>query len=156
MTEKEKMMAGKIYDPSHEELVKLRTKAHRLSKEYNELLEKNVRYISSDICQAFQTYDWPGNIREIEHIVAFRMSVIRPDEEKLEFSDLERKWVEITGKKKQKTELPVKDLKTMVEEYEKSVIEKVLEMSMHNITKASLILKIPRQTLQRKIKQYEL
>ena len=44
----------------------------------------------------------------------------------------------------------------MVEEYEKSVIEKVLEMSRHNITKASLILKIPRQTLQRKIKQYEL
>lgn len=123
---------------------------------YNELLEKNVRYISSEICQTFQTYDWPGNIREIEHIVAFGMSVIRPDEEKLEFSDLERKWIEITGKKKQKTELPVKDLKTMVEEYEKNVIEKVLEMSMHNISKASLILKIPRQTLQRKIKQYEL
>ena len=31
MTEKEKMTAGKIYDPSDEELVKLRTKAHRLS-----------------------------------------------------------------------------------------------------------------------------
>lgn len=123
---------------------------------YNELLEKNVRYISSDICQTFQTYDWPGNIREIEHIVAFGMSVIRPDQEKLEFSDLERKWIEITGKKKHKTELPSKDLKTMVEEYEKSVIEKVLEVSAHNITKASLILKIPRQTLQRKIKQYEL
>ena len=123
---------------------------------YNELLEKNVRYISSDICQTFQTYDWPGNIREIEHIVAFGMSVIRPDQEKLEFSDLERKWIEITGKKKHKTELPAKDLKTMVEEYEKSVIEKVLEVSAHNITKASLILKIPRQTLQRKIKQYEL
>ena len=29
MTEKEKMTAGKIYDPSDEELVKLRTKAHR-------------------------------------------------------------------------------------------------------------------------------
>ena len=39
MTEKEKMMAGKIYDPSDKELVALRTKAHRLSKEYNELLE---------------------------------------------------------------------------------------------------------------------
>ena len=39
MTEKEKMIMGKIYDPSDEELVSLRTKAHRLSKEYNELLE---------------------------------------------------------------------------------------------------------------------
>ena len=34
---------GKIYDPSDEELVKLRTKAHRLSKEYNELLETDEK-----------------------------------------------------------------------------------------------------------------
>ena len=43
MTEKEKMIAGKIYDPSDKELVALRTKAHRLSKEYNELLETDER-----------------------------------------------------------------------------------------------------------------
>ena len=39
MTEKEKMLAGKIYDPSDPELVALRQKAHRLSLEYNQLLE---------------------------------------------------------------------------------------------------------------------
>ena len=33
MTEKEKKTAGKIYDPSDEELVKLRTKSHSFSKE---------------------------------------------------------------------------------------------------------------------------
>lgn len=43
MTEKEKMLAGKIYDPSDKELVELRAKAHRLSKEYNELLETDER-----------------------------------------------------------------------------------------------------------------
>ena len=43
MTEKEKMIMGKIYDPSDEELVSIRTKAHRLSKEYNELLETDKR-----------------------------------------------------------------------------------------------------------------
>ena len=43
MTEKEKMIAGKIYDPSDQELMELRTKAHRLSKEYNELLETDDR-----------------------------------------------------------------------------------------------------------------
>ena len=39
MIEKEKMLAGLIYDPSDSELAKQRQKAHRLSKEYNELLE---------------------------------------------------------------------------------------------------------------------
>ena len=43
MTEKEKMTSGKIYDPSDNELVALRTKAHRLSKEYNELLETDEK-----------------------------------------------------------------------------------------------------------------
>lgn len=43
MTEKEKMLAGKIYDPSDKELVSLREKAHRLSLEYNELLETDKK-----------------------------------------------------------------------------------------------------------------
>lgn len=39
MSEKEKMLAGKIYDPTDEELTILRTKAHRLSQYYNTLFE---------------------------------------------------------------------------------------------------------------------
>ena len=45
MTEKEKMLAGKIYDSTDSELVSLRTKAHRLSKEFNDLLENDGRRI---------------------------------------------------------------------------------------------------------------
>lgn len=40
MTEQEKMLAGKIYDPSDETLVKLRAKAHRLCTLYNGTLEE--------------------------------------------------------------------------------------------------------------------
>ena len=43
MTEKEKMLAGKIYDPSEPELVGLRQKAHRLCLEYNQLLETDKK-----------------------------------------------------------------------------------------------------------------
>jgi maltose O-acetyltransferase len=39
MTEKEKMLAGQIYDPADKELAAMRQKAHRLSKEYNDRLE---------------------------------------------------------------------------------------------------------------------
>ena len=39
MTEKEKMLAGQLYDPADEELVALRQKAHALSKQYNDTLE---------------------------------------------------------------------------------------------------------------------
>lgn len=43
MTEKEKMLAGKIYDSTDSELVALRAKAHCLSKEFNDLLENDGR-----------------------------------------------------------------------------------------------------------------
>lgn len=39
MTEKEKMLAGKIYDPNDEELARIRRNAHKLSKSYNDALE---------------------------------------------------------------------------------------------------------------------
>ena len=39
MTEKEKMLAGQLYDPTDEELVALREKAHALSKAYNDTVE---------------------------------------------------------------------------------------------------------------------
>lgn len=43
MTEKEKMLAGKIYDSSDKELAELRTKAHKLSQQYNSLYEDDER-----------------------------------------------------------------------------------------------------------------
>ena len=42
MTEKEKMLAGMIYDPVDSELVSLRNKAHKLCLEYNNTPEENV------------------------------------------------------------------------------------------------------------------
>lgn len=42
MTEKEKMIAGKIYDPSDKELAAMRFKAHKLSQQYNNLYEDNA------------------------------------------------------------------------------------------------------------------
>ena len=39
MTEKEKMLAGKIYDTSDKELAAMRLKAHKLSERYNSVFE---------------------------------------------------------------------------------------------------------------------
>ena len=39
MTEKEKMLAGKLYDASDKELAKLRRTAHKLCKDYNDTYE---------------------------------------------------------------------------------------------------------------------
>lgn len=43
MTEKEKMLTGKIYDASDKELAALQAKAHRLSKDYNDTYENEQK-----------------------------------------------------------------------------------------------------------------
>ena len=42
MTEQEKMLSGKIYDPSDEILSTLRVKAHKLSQQYNNIFEDQI------------------------------------------------------------------------------------------------------------------
>ena len=42
MTEQEKMLSGKIYDPSDEILSTLRVKAHKLSQQYNNTFEDQI------------------------------------------------------------------------------------------------------------------
>lgn len=42
MTEKEKMLQGKIYDPTDETLMRMHVRAHRLSKDYNDTYEDEV------------------------------------------------------------------------------------------------------------------
>ena len=49
MTEKEKMLAGKIYDSSDKELAELRTKAHKLSQQYSSLYEDDD-FFSKALC----------------------------------------------------------------------------------------------------------
>lgn len=43
MTEKEKMIAGKLYDASGEELTQMRKTAHKLSKDYNDTYEDEIQ-----------------------------------------------------------------------------------------------------------------
>ena len=43
MTEKEKMLAGKIYDAGNSELAAIRTKAHNLCKKYNNTFEDEAK-----------------------------------------------------------------------------------------------------------------
>ncbi len=51
MTEKQKMLAGKIYDPNDGELLGLRRNAHRLCKLYNDTFETQEEERSGILCE---------------------------------------------------------------------------------------------------------
>jgi len=45
-------------------------------RKHNKILHKKVRGISNDIMELFKIYNWPGNIRELEHVIEGAMNIV--------------------------------------------------------------------------------
>jgi len=117
---------------------------HQFSKEF----EKAVEYISEEVISTFMSYDFPGNVRELEHII--ERAVILADGNTIEFKHLPRRF--------HKADSPPLDatrtFMTLVEMEKKYILE-VLEATGGNKSKATELLGISRTALWRKLKQFK-
>lgn len=130
---------------------------------HNATFQKQVQYVSKELIAKFKEYDWPGNVRELEHIIVYGMSVVNENSNMLKFEDVEEKFYEMMrsceNAKKDHNDKKDRDavctsLKTAVEEYERIQICRAMHLAKGNISESAKILDIPRQTLQRKVKQH--
>ena len=120
---------------------------HFIAK-YNRLYNKNIKGFTKQALELLMKYSFPGNIRELEHIVSSAIALgeeIWIDENELP-EDLDHLVVETVENR---------DLLPLYEE-EKAHIIRVLEATNYNKARASKILDIPRTTLWRKIKKYDI
>lgn len=123
---------------------------------HNNTFRKNVQYVSGDLIQKLNDYDWPGNVRELEHIIVYGMSMVEAGSSTLRFEDVEDKFNEMTNScegKSNSDHTVITSLRKAVEEYERNIIADTLTLTKGNISEAARILDIPRQTLQRKVKE---
>jgi DNA-binding NtrC family response regulator len=114
--------------------------------------------MSSDVLKALLEYDWPGNIRHLKNTI--ERAVVLAENERITLDVLPQ---EILGKPlKSKNFEPSsdsvavaveEDFKQAKKEFERKYIEKCLERSAGNITRAAAMLGIHRQSLQQKIKE---
>jgi arginine utilization regulatory protein len=95
-------------------------------------------------------HHWLGNVRELEHTIEYAMNMI--DGDTMTMDHLPAFF------EKQDTEdkSMIKPLRVVVEETERNLIQQALTETNGNILKASTILKLPRQTLQYKMKKYNI
>jgi two-component system response regulator AtoC len=116
---------------------------------YRHELGKPVDSISPEVVKTLVDYDFPGNVRELEHII--ERAVILADGK-----TIEPKHLPIRFREELKPIKPMefKNFSTLAE-LEKRYIVEVLEANKGNKSKTSEILGISRAALWRKLKQFK-
>jgi len=118
---------------------------HFITRFVDKYKKKKLVY-HDDVINKLQHFDWPGNIRELQH--AIERAVIMSDGNRLNTSDFHF----ITGS--EKTEIKTEDYN--LETLEKWAIDNCLQKYGGNISKAAIELGLTRGALYRRIEKYGL
>lgn len=113
----------------------------KLTKKYR----KPIAKVSKEAMQTLLKYHWPGNIREVEHII--ERAVIISDTEIIQTEDLHFSSQQLPDAKLQSLNL---------EETEKLLIQKALEKHQGNISRAAKELGLTRAALYRRLEKHQL
>ncbi len=122
-----------------------------------------VDSIDEDVLKLLVSYNWPGNVRQLENIIHHAM--IMTESNKITINDIPENIFTSTSKTTstdsisskgyiKKDNVIITDLD--LDEMEKSQIIKALERSRWKVSKAAELLGIHRNTLSQKMKKYQL
>lgn len=125
-------------------------------RKYNKLLNKSIETVSEQIMNDFSSYDWPGNIRELENFIEGAMNMVSSKDKVLNrenfitsnfiprTSNLENNMID---------ELSKNSLPELLQGIEEKLILEMMGRYNNNITTAARHMGIKRQTLQHKLKK---
>lgn len=130
---------------------------------HNATFHKHIEYVSQDVIAKMQSYPWPGNLRELEHMIVYAMSRVDASQQVLDLKDFKEPlgagpyplpdW----PPRRRQTDPPApRPLREAVREYERELIRAALQRVGGNVSQAARELQIPRQTLWRRIQEYGL
>lgn len=128
--------------------------------QYNIIMSKNIWNISEDVEMGMVSYSWPGNVRELKNYIEGAMNMVTSGHiiNKEHFSGN----VQANLFKDSQNDGIIqnyqfnKSLDDTMKAIEKKIISDTLKKCEGNISKCARILNIKRQTLQHKIKKYDL
>jgi arginine utilization regulatory protein len=130
---------------------------------YNKAFGRKVIGLSEQAQSIFSTYDWPGNVRELQHALEGVMNVIEGDiitpdllppniREGLMNGELRMGRAIADSMTLQQGQ----SLHDIMAEVEARLVEQAMHQARGNVTSAAEILRIPRQTLQYKLRSRSL
>lgn len=122
-------------------------------EEANRELQRNVKGFDQEVLKLFETYDWPGNLREMKNVI--KRAVLLTREEKVTVNALPQEMIDsMRAMETREKTAGVYDLKALQEVQEREMILKTLQEVRYNKSKAARILNIDRKTLYLKMDKY--
>ena len=118
---------------------------------FNKKLKKNIEGLSSEAMPLLMGYSWPGNIRELENLIERAILLARG--RWITPGDLPPAIISISSSVDPEHTLSIKKASKVLE---RQLIEKALELTGGNRSKAAKILEISRPMLISKIREYGL
>lgn len=122
--------------------------AEHFIKMYGHKYRKNIKGISTNTEKKLQKYSWPGNIRELQH--AIERAIIMSDNETLMPDDF------FFLMQKPDSQANVESDTYNLDDVERSVIQKAINVHNGNISKAAKELGLTRASLYRRLEKYGL
>ena len=119
---------------------------------YNSRMNRQVMGVDEDVRRVFENYPWPGNVREFRNVMesAFNMA----EGEYIALSDIPE-TLAVFSFTRGNAAFPEagKSLTSMMNEYEKEIIQQTLRNSA-SLSQASSMLKMTKQAVKYKIEKY--
>ncbi len=131
--------------PLRERIDDIKLLAHHFLQKLTQKYRKKIDSFSKEAINAMKGYQWPGNIREIEHII--ERAVIITDNEQIEITDLHFSTKKIALNLSENLNL---------EEAEKLLVEQALQKHQGNISRAAKDLGLTRAALYRRLEKHQL
>lgn len=134
--------------PLRERLDDIPLLAEHFLKVYAQKYRKDFKGFKSAAMQLLQQYNWPGNIRELQH--AIERAIIMADGNELDSRDF------FFLSSKPTTDKIASPTSYNLDEVEKNVIQKAIDKNGGNISKAAKELGLTRASLYRRLEKYGL
>lgn len=112
----------------------------------NSELQKDIIGFDNDTMQLFQSYSWPGNLRQMKNVIKY--ATLLATGRYITRKELPE---ELTENLSSHTNIQLKNV-----EHERDLIRKALQECSNNKTRAAQLLGIDRKTLYNKLKIYQL
>lgn len=141
----------------------LRSRKSDITEIVNHLLVKlnqefgmNVEALSAAAKERLRQHDWPGNVRELENVLSRAMIYMKPNSVIIDEEDIKRS-LQTIGTNSEDNVLPEKSsLTSIMDDYEKSILEKALEEHDGNKSLTANRLGISLRSLYYKMEKHKL